>query len=149
MISEINESIRNKEQFIKNVNLYHYSDDGAITAKHICINEVAFLKELLQYVDRLESSRATEDEIKQLRDRHGHLDKMLSEAAQIIDDQTEKIGELQSDVEMFIDLCDKKDEWLEAQRKEIAELKIRVELLKSEDNNYDKGWSDRDWWEGD
>jgi hypothetical protein len=54
MISEINERIRNKEQFIKNVNLYHYSDDGAVTAKHICINEVAFLKELLQYVDRLE-----------------------------------------------------------------------------------------------
>jgi hypothetical protein len=50
---------------------------------------------------------------------------------------------------MFMDLCDKKDEWLEAQRKEIAELKIRVELLKSEDNNYNKGWSDRDWWEGD
>ena len=87
-------------------------------------------------------------EIKQLRDRHGYLSKMLGEAAEIIDQQTREIGELQSDVEMFMNLCDKKDEWLETQRKEIAELKIRVELLKSEDNNYNKGWSDRNWWEG-
>jgi len=149
MISEINERIRNKEQFIKNVNLYHYSDDGAITAKNICMDEVAFLERVLQYVDQLESSRATEDEIQQLRDRHGHLSKMLGEAAEIIDQQTREIGELQSDAEMFMNLCDKKDEWLETQRKEIAELKIRVELLKSQDNNYNKGWSDRDWWEGD
>jgi len=82
-------------------------------------------------------------EIQQLRDRHGMLSKMLGEAAEIIDEQTREIGELQSDVEMYMNLCDKKDEWLEAQRKEIAEL------LKSEDNSYNKGWSDRDWWEGD
>ena len=60
-------------------------------------------------------------EIRHIRFCHGNVSKMLTEAAQIIDDQT----------------------------REIAELKIRVELLKSEDNNYNKGWSDRDWWEGD
>lgn len=33
-------------------------------------------------------------EIQQLRDHHGRLSKMLTEAAQIIDDQTEEINEL-------------------------------------------------------
>jgi erythromycin esterase-like protein len=66
------------------------------------------------------------EEVQKLRDRQGHLDKMLSEAAEIVDQQTREIGELQSDVEMFMNLCDKKDEWLEVQRKEIAELKTQI-----------------------
>ena len=149
MINEINERLRTKIRWIDRMERDLQLYDAQKTAVVLTKDEVAFLERVLQYVDQLESSRATEDEIKQLRDRHGYLSKMLGEAAEIIDDQTREIGELQSDVEMFMNLCDKKDEWLEAQRKEIAELKIRLELLKSEDNNYNKGWSDRDWWEGD
>ena len=42
-------------------------------------------------VEWIEDAKA---EIQQLRDRHGMLSKMLTEAAQIIDDQTEEIEEL-------------------------------------------------------
>jgi len=37
-------------------------------------------------------------EIKQLRDRQGHLDKMLSEAAEIIDGQNKEIRELKTQI---------------------------------------------------
>jgi chromosome segregation ATPase len=37
-------------------------------------------------------------EIQQLRDHHGRLSKMLTEAAQIIDDQNEEIGELKTQI---------------------------------------------------
>lgn len=94
MINEINERIRNKERFIYNVKCMGVPDSASITAKNVCMDEVAFLKQVLRYVDDLESSHATEDEIKQIRDRHGMLSKMLTEAAQIIDDQTEEINEL-------------------------------------------------------
>lgn len=38
-----------------------------------------------------------------------------------------EIAELKSDLELFMDLCDKKDEWLEVQRNEIADLKIALD----------------------
>jgi uncharacterized coiled-coil DUF342 family protein len=40
-------------------------------------------------------------EIQQLRDRHGMLSKMLGEAAEIIDQQTREIGELQGEIESY------------------------------------------------
>lgn len=47
-------------------------------------------------------------------------------------EQVKEIKNLQSDVEMFMDLCDKKDEWLEVQRKEIAELKTLISFERGQ-----------------
>jgi chromosome segregation ATPase len=47
-------------------------------------------------VDPLEWIDDAKAEIQQLRDRQGHLDKMLGRAAEIIVDQTEEIGELKT-----------------------------------------------------
>ena len=54
MINEINERIRNKEQFIENVERRQgLASSAAISVKNVCLEEVAFLKELLKYVDAL------------------------------------------------------------------------------------------------
>ena len=57
MIKEINERIRNKEQFIENVNCMSVPDDAAVSVKNVCVEEVAFLKELLKYVDVMTRER--------------------------------------------------------------------------------------------
>jgi hypothetical protein len=55
MIDKISERIQNKQQFIENVQrLKARPSTAAITAKNICMDEVDFLKEVLQYIDDLE-----------------------------------------------------------------------------------------------
>ena len=54
-------------------------------------------------------------------------DKAFSHMCKCYNEQAEEIKRLQSDLEMFMNLCDKKDEWLEAQRNEIAVLKAEIE----------------------
>jgi hypothetical protein len=46
-------------------------------------------------------------------------------------EKDKEIENLKSDLELFMDLCDKKDEWLEVQRNEIADLKQEIQ------NEYD------------
>ena len=133
MINEINERLRTKIGWIARMERDLQLYDSQKTAVVLTKDEVTFLERVLQYVDQLESSRATDDEIKQLRDRHGYLSKMLGEAAEIIDQQTREIGELQSDLELFMNLCDKKDEWIEHYKNEAKTKKAEI-----------PEW----WWEG-
>jgi hypothetical protein len=124
MISEINERIRNKEQFIKNVNLYHYSDDGAVTAKHICINEVAFLKELQKYVDVLARELQSERELKTLISFERDIN-------------AGREDQLEQDIKHLRGVIDERGDLLviAEQRKKIAELAETIAELKR-DNKY-------------
>ena len=119
MIKEINERIRNKEQFIENVNLYHYSDDGAVTAKSICMDEVAFLKEILQYVDVLARELQKDKEISELK-------KLISFERDI---NAGREDQLEQDIKHLRGVIDERGDFIviAEQRKEIAELKEEIE----------------------
>ena len=52
---------------------------------------------------------------------------VISYLCREITKKDKEIEKLNADVELFMDLCDKKDEWLEVQRKQIAELKAEIE----------------------
>ena len=68
MIKEINERIRNKEQFIENVERYDaLASSATISVKNVCLEEVVFLKELLKYVDALILEKDKYIEFMQLR----------------------------------------------------------------------------------
>ena len=65
MIEEIRKRIRNKEQFIENVvRRQRLASNAAISVKNVCLEEVAFLKELLKYMDALilEKDKEIDDE---------------------------------------------------------------------------------------
>ena len=67
MIDEIRERIRNKEQFIYNVKCMPIPSSTAITAKNICMDEVAFLQEVLKKMERLQKKlEATEQVLAEL-----------------------------------------------------------------------------------
>ena len=53
------------------------------------------------------------------------------EMVALVLEKDKEIENLKSDLELFMDLCDKKDEWLEVQRNQIAELKAEIQ------NEYD------------
>lgn len=83
-------------------------------------------------------------EIQQLRDRHGHLSKMLGEAAEIIDQQTREIGELQSDLEMFLVEGVVFRTYDDEDQERIEDT--RLVMAKSEINairKYEKWWEDQ------
>jgi hypothetical protein len=86
--------------------------------------EIADLKALISFERDINAGREDqlEQDIKHLRgviDERGDLI--------VIAEQRKEIAELKFDLELFMDLCDKKDEWLEVQRNEIAELKAEIE----------------------
>jgi hypothetical protein len=54
------------------------------------------------------------------------------EMVALILEKDKEIENLNSDLELFMDLCDKKDEWLEVQRNEIAELKRDNKYFRKE-----------------
>ena len=68
------------------------------------MTEIDILDQEIRWTDDLcvaEWIDAAKAEIQQLRDRHGMLSKMLGEAAEIIDQQTREIGELQGEIESY------------------------------------------------
>ena len=56
-------------------------------------------------------------EIKHLRYCHGDVSRMLTDAARFIDEQNKEINKLKSDLNLYMDLCDKKEEWLQYYKK--------------------------------
>lgn len=135
MIDEIRERIRNKEQFIYNVKCMPIPSSTAITAKNVCMDEVAFLQEVLKKMEELqrEHDLARMEVVvygDMIRHKNARIELQQKEIAELkrtkdiaIEIQKNAIAELKSDLNLYIDLCDKKEEWLQyyKERAELAE----------------------------
>lgn len=135
MIEEIRERIQNKAQYIENVKRMKEPSDAAITAKNVCMDEVAFLQEVLKKMKELQGERDLArmevvvygDVIRTKNDKIEFQQKEIDDLKRTkniaIEIQKNAIAELQSDLNLYVDLCDKKDEWLQyyKERAELAE----------------------------
>lgn len=85
------------------------------------LDQHPYIDDIQAVIDWMDNARV---EIKHLRYCHGDVSRMLTDAARFIDEQNKKISELQSDVDLFIDLCDKKDEWLQYYRERVEAVEV-------------------------
>ena len=69
-------------------------------------------------------------------------DLKYNDMVSLILEKDKEIEKLNSDVELFMDLCDKKDEWLEVQRNQIAELKLALDGWRNFLHQHD-GWRNK------
>lgn len=117
MIDEIRERIQNKAQYIENVKRMKEPSDAAISVRNVCVDEVAFLQEVLTKMKELQGERdLARMEVVVYGDMIRHKNAKI-EIQKIV------IAELKSDLNLYINLSDKKEEWLQyyKERAELAE----------------------------